>query len=150
VRVDRSDRIFASPRLVRFTEMEYALPRERTAEAVRRVMELIPRRGFAVPFPIEVRLVAGDDALLSPAHGRPTGYVAVHMFKGMAWEPYFRAVEAIMDECDGRPHWGKRHFQTAETLAPRYPRWAEFQAARDELDPDRAFANEYAIRVLGP
>ena len=40
-RVDRSDRIFASPRLVRFTEMEYALPRERTAEAVRRVLELI-------------------------------------------------------------------------------------------------------------
>ncbi|MGH2911739.1 MAG: D-arabinono-1,4-lactone oxidase, partial [Solirubrobacteraceae bacterium] len=54
-RVDRSDRVFASPRLVRFTEMEYALPRERTTEAVRRVMELVEQRGFAVPFPIEVR-----------------------------------------------------------------------------------------------
>jgi L-gulono-1,4-lactone dehydrogenase len=150
VRVDRSDRIFASPRLVRFTEMEYALPRERTAEAVRRVMELIPRRGFDVPFPIEVRLVAGDDALLSPAHGRPTGYIAVHMFRGMAWEPYFRAVEAIMDEYDGRPHWGKRHFQTAETLRPRYPRWDDFQAARAEVDPGGRFLNSYAARVLGP
>jgi L-gulono-1,4-lactone dehydrogenase len=149
VRVDRSDRIFASPRLVRFTEMEYALPRERTAEAVRRVMESIPARGFAVPFPIEVRLVAGDDALLSPAHGRPTGYVAVHMFRGMAWEPYFRAVEAIMDEYGGRPHWGKRHFQTAETLRPRYPRWDDFQAVRARLDPDGRFANAYSNRVLG-
>jgi FAD-linked oxidoreductase len=149
VRVDRSDRIFASPRLVRFTEMEYALPRERTAEAVRRVMELIPRRGFHVPFPIEVRLVAPDDALLSPAHGRPSGYVAVHMFKGMAWEPYFRAVEAVMDEYGGRPHWGKRHFQTAETLRPRYPRWDDFQAVRARLDPDDRFANGYAERVLG-
>jgi FAD-linked oxidoreductase len=149
-RVDRSDRIFASPRLVKFTEMEYALPRERTAEAVRRVMELIPRRGFHVPFPIEVRLVAPDDALLSPAYGRPTGYVAVHMFKGMAWEPYFRAVEAIMDEHDGRPHWGKRHFQTAETLRPRYPRWDEWQAVRARVDPDGRFANAYSDRVLGP
>jgi len=148
-RVDRSDRIFASPRLVRFTEMEYALPRERTAEAVRRVMELIPRRGFHVPFPIEVRLVAEDDALLSPAHGRPTGYVAVHMFKGMAWEPYFRAVEAIMDEYDGRPHWGKRHFQTAETLRPRYPRWDDFQAVRARLDPDGRFGNAYSDGVIG-
>jgi len=148
-RVDRSDRIFASPRLVRFTEMEYALPRERTAEAVRRVMELIPARGFRVPFPIEVRLVAEDDALLSPAHGRPTGYVAVHMFKGMAWEPYFRAVEAIMDEYGGRPHWGKRHFQTAETLRPRYPRWDEWQAVRARLDPDGRFRNAYSDRVLG-
>jgi FAD-linked oxidoreductase len=148
-RVDRSDRIFASPRLVRFTEMEYALPREHTAEAVRRVLELIPRRGFQVPFPIEVRLVAEDDALLSPAHGRPTGYVAVHMFKRMAWEPYFRAVEAIMDEYEGRPHWGKRHFQTAETLRPRYPRWDDFQAVRARLDPSGRFANAYSDRVLG-
>jgi len=148
-RVDRSDRIFASPRLVRFTEMEYALPRERTAEVVRRVMELIPRRGFHVPFPIEVRLVAQDDALLSPAHGRPTGYVAVHMFKGMAWEPYFRAVEAVMDEYEGRPHWGKRHFQTAETLRGRYPRWDDFQAVRARLDPGGRFGNAYADRVLG-
>lgn len=150
VRVDRSDRVFASPRLVRFTEMEYALPRERTAEAVRRVMELIPARRFAVPFPIEVRLVAEDDALLSPAHGRPTGYVAVHMFKGMAWEPYFRAVEAIMDDCDGRPHWGKRHFQTPETLRPRYPRWDDWQAVRVRLDPDGRFGNAFTDRVLGP
>lgn len=150
VRVDRSDRIFASPRLVRFTEMEYALPRERTAEAVRRVLELIPARGFHVPFPIEVRLVAPDDALLSPAHERPTGYVAVHMFEGMAWEPYFRAVEAIMDEYDGRPHWGKRHFQRAETLRTRYPRWDDFQAVRARLDPQGRFANAHAERVLGP
>lgn len=148
-RVDRSDRIFASPRLVKFTEMEYALPRERTAEAVRRVMELIPARGFQVPFPIEVRLVAEDDALLSPAHGRPTGYVAVHMFKGMAWEPYFRAVERIMDDYGGRPHWGKRHFQTAETLRPRYPRWDDWQAVRARLDPDGRFGNAYSDRVLG-
>lgn len=150
VRVDRSDRIFASPRLVRFTEMEYALPRDCTAEAVRRVLELIPAHGFHVPFPIEVRLVAPDDAFLSPAHERPTGYVAVHMFKGMAWGPYFRAVEAVMDEFGGRPHWGKRHFQTAETLRPRYPRWDDYQSVRARLDPEGRFANPYAERVLGP
>jgi L-gulono-1,4-lactone dehydrogenase len=150
VRVDRSDRVFASPRLVRFTEMEYALPRERTAEAVRRVLALIEARGLRVPFPVEVRLVAPDDALLSPAHGRATGYVAVHMFEGMAWEPYFRAVEQSMDGYGGRPHWGKRHFQTAATLRPRYPRWDDFQAVRARLDPEGRFANAYAERVLGP
>lgn len=148
-RVDRSDRIFASPRLVRFTEMEYALPRAHLAAAVRAVRAEIDARGFAVPFPLEVRTVAGDDALLSPAGGRETGYVAVHMYRGMAWEPYFRAVEAIMDGFDGRPHWGKRHFQTAATLAPRYPGWERFAAVRDRLDPGRAFTNAYVERVLG-
>jgi L-gulonolactone oxidase len=94
-------------------------------------------------------VTAADDALLSPSHERDTAYIAVHQYRGMEWRPYFKAVEEIMDGFGGRPHWGKRHFQTAATLAPRYPRWADFQAARDKLDPDRAFANEYATRVLG-
>ncbi len=148
-RVDRSDRIFASPRRVRFTEMEYALPRQHLAAAVRAVRAAIDEHGLAVPFPLEVRMVAGDDALLSPAGGRTTGYVAAHMYRGMEWEPYFRAVEAIMDGFDGRPHWGKRHFQTAETLAPRYPGWERFLAVRERLDPGRKFTNAYVARVLG-
>ncbi len=150
VRVERSAAIFASPRLVRFTEMEYALPRERTTEAVRRVMEMIERRGFAVPFPIEVRTVAPDDAFLSTANGRDSGFVAVHMFEGMQWRPYFEAVEAIMDELGGRPHWGKRHFQTAATLRGRYPEWDRFQAVRARLDPEGRFVNDWTERVLGP
>ena len=83
-----------------------------------------------------MRVTAADDALLSPSHERDTAYIAVHQYRGMEWRPYFEAVEAIMDEYGGRPHWGKRHFQTAATLAERYPRWADFQAARDELDPE--------------
>ncbi len=149
-RVDSSHRIFTSPRLVRFTEMEYALPRARTAEAVRRVMELVERERMAVPFPIEVRTVAADDALLSTASGRDSGFVAVHMFEGMPWREYFEAVEAIMDELDGRPHWGKRHFQTAERLRGRYPDWDRFQAVRARLDPHGLFSNAWTDRVLGP
>jgi FAD-linked oxidoreductase len=149
-RIDRSDRIFASPRLVRFTEMEYSLPRERTTEAVRRVMDTIVERGFAVPFPIEVRTVAADDALLSTAHGRDSGFVAVHMYRGMQWRPYFEAVEEIMCSLAGRPHWGKRHFQTAATLRPRYAEWDRFQAVRARLDPDGRFSNAWTDRVLGP
>ena len=149
-RVDRSYRVFASPRLVRFTEMEYAVPREHTAEAVRAVLAMVERKRLPVPFPIEVRFVAPDDAFLSPASGRETGYVAVHMYRGMKWRPYFRAVEEIMDGFGGRPHWGKRHFQFAESLGPRYPEWERFQAVRRRLDPGETFANDYVRRVLGP
>jgi FAD-linked oxidoreductase len=147
-RVDRSYRIFVTPRLVRFTEMEYALPRPAAAAAVRAIKATAER--YPVNFPIEVRFAAADDALLSPAHGRDTVYVAVHAYRGMAWEPYFRAVEAIADAHGGRPHWGKRHFQTEATLAPRYPEWERFAAVRARLDPDGVFANVYTDRVLGP
>jgi FAD-linked oxidoreductase len=146
---DRSDRIFANERRVRFTEMEYGVPREHGPEAARRVIEWIRSNRYPVFFPIEMRVTAADDALLSPSHERDTAYIAVHQYRGMEWRPYFEAVEEIMSEYGGRPHWGKRHFLTAATLAERYPRWADFQAARDELDPGHAFTNEYAERVLG-
>jgi len=147
--VDRSDRVFASERRVRFTEMEYGVPREHGPEAARRVIEWVRANRYPVFFPIEMRVAAGDDALLSPSHERDTAYVAVHQYRGMEWRPYFEAVEAIMRAYGGRPHWGKRHFQTAETLAPLYPGWDRYRAARDELDPGRVFTNEYAARVLG-
>jgi FAD-linked oxidoreductase len=148
--VDRSDRIFVNDRRVRFTEMEYGIPRADGPEAVRRVVEWVRSSRYPVFFPIEVRVAAGDDASLSPSHERDTAYIAVHQYRGMEWRPYFEAVEEIMESYGGRPHWGKRHFQTAATLAPRYPAWTEYQAARDELDPDRVFTNEYAATVLGP
>jgi L-gulono-1,4-lactone dehydrogenase len=147
--LDLSHRVYANRRTVRFTEMEYAIPRERTAEALERVLALIERRRLAVGFPIEVRVVAGDDALLSTAEGRATGYIAVHQYRGMEFESYFRGVETIMDEYDGRPHWGKRHYQSAATLRPRYPGFDRFIAVRDRLDPERKFENDYLRRVLG-
>ncbi|MBS1845159.1 MAG: FAD-binding protein, partial [Actinobacteria bacterium] len=146
---DRSDRIFVNQRNVRFTEMEYAVPRADGPTAVRRVIEWVRSNEYPVFFPIEVRVAAGDDASISAAHERDTAYIAVHQYRGMEWRPYFEAVESIMNDYEGRPHWGKRHFQTAATLAPRYPKWSEFQAARDTLDPTRTFANAYTDRVLG-
>jgi L-gulonolactone oxidase len=147
---DRSDRIFANERRVRFTEMEYGVPREHGPEAAHRVIEWVRANRYPVFFPIEMRVTAADDALLSPSHERDTTYIAVHQYRGMEWHPYFEAVEEIMNGFGGRPHWGKRHFQTAETLAPRFPEWARFLEIRDQLDPGRFFSDEYATRVLGP
>jgi L-gulono-1,4-lactone dehydrogenase len=146
---DRSDRVFANERLVRFAEMEYAVPREHLVPAVREIRRMIQRKGFLISFPVEVRAVAADDIPLSPAYGRATGYVAVHVFHKFEYKPYFREVEAIMNAHDGRPHWGKLHFQTAETLRPRYPEWDRFIAVRDKLDPERVFGNRYLDQVLG-
>jgi L-gulonolactone oxidase len=148
-RVDRSHRIYANRRLVRFTEMEYAIPRAAGAEAVRAVFDLVERRRLPILFPIEVRFSAPDDAFLSPGSGRDSCYIAVHQYRGMEFETYFRAVEAIMRSYDGRPHWGKRHYRSAGDLAGLYPDWHRFLAVRDRLDPGRVFSNDYVDRVLG-
>jgi L-gulono-1,4-lactone dehydrogenase len=152
VKIDRSHRVFPSERRIRFTEMEYAVPRERALDVIPRVLEIVNRPELRVSFPIEVRFAAADGPFLSTSHGRDTAYVAVHHDRKQPelWRRYFEAVEAIMREHVGRPHWGKRHFQTAETLAPLYPRWDDFAKVRARLDPRGTFANDYTDRVLGP
>ncbi|MDQ2650605.1 MAG: oxidoreductase, partial [Actinomycetota bacterium] len=146
---DRSDKVFTSPRMVRFYEMEYAIPRDCIPEALNRVRRLVDESGIQLSFPVEVRVVAPDDIPLSTASGRASGYIAVHVYKGTPYDAYFQGVEAIMDSYGGRPHWGKMHFQRAETLAERYPRWDEFQAVRRRMDPSGTFTNPYLDRVLG-
>jgi L-gulono-1,4-lactone dehydrogenase len=148
VRVDRSDRVFATPRLVKFVETEWAIPRAAAREVAEAVLAAGARH--AVNFPIELRFAAADDALLSPAHGRPTAFVAAHVYRGMPHERFFDEVQAIAVSSDGRPHWGKRHALTAAELAPRYPGWTAFHAVRARLDPDGRFANPHLERVLGP
>ena len=146
---DESYRVYAHQRRVRFTEMEYAIPRPAAAEALDRVLELVSRLRIPVLFPIELRFVAADDAFLSTANGRETSYLAVHQVAGAEFETYFRAVEEVMNEYAGRPHWGKRHYQSATPLAKRYPDWARFRAVRDQLDPTGVFGNDYLTRILG-
>lgn len=148
--VDLSWKIFASPRWVRFAEMEYAVPRAEATNVLHRLMQLIDDTGLLVSFPVEVRFTAADDIWLSTANGRETCYIAIHMFQGVPYEQYFRGFEAIVDEVGGRPHWGKLHYQTAATLRPRYEHWDDFIAVRNRLDPDGRFANAYLDRVLGP
>ncbi len=146
---DVAHRVFTSPRRVRFVEMEYAVPRPAVRDAFNGIRSVIDRLDLRISFPVEVRFTAPDDIPLSTASGRDSAYLAVHVHVGEAYEPYFRAVESVMDSLEGRPHWGKLHWQTAQTLRPRYPRFDEFLAVRDAVDPTGVFANDYTDRVLG-
>ncbi|MEU7552262.1 D-arabinono-1,4-lactone oxidase [Streptomyces sp. NPDC044571] len=142
-------KVFTSPRRVRFVEMEYALPREQVVEALRELRAMVDRSGLRISFPVEVRTAPADDIALSTASGRDTAYIAVHMYRGTPYQDYFTAAEQIFTAHGGRPHWGKVHTRDAEYLSRAYPRFGEFTALRDRLDPDRLFGNDYLRRVLG-
>ncbi len=141
--------VFCTPRRVRFVEMEYGLPRAALPEAFAALRRLIDGLPFPVVFPVELRASAADDIWLSHGYGRDNGYIAIHQYVGMPYEPYFRGFEKIATALGGRPHWGKLHWRTAEDLRPAYPRFDDFLAVRDRLDPDRVFANAYTRQVLG-
>jgi FAD-linked oxidoreductase len=146
---DVSNKAFTQSRTVRFREMEYALPKENTLAAFDELRALIEKRNWRIEFPVEVRFAASDDLWLSTAHGRETGYIAVHRYWRRNPTEYFQEVEQLMLAHGGRPHWGKMHTLSAEQLRERYPRFDDFLSVRDALDPQRRFANRHLQRILG-
>ena len=132
---DRSHRVFATRRTVRFREMEYAVPAESVPDALRDVMRLIDDRGWRISFPVEVRFARSDDLWMSTAYGRESGYIAVHRYYREDPTEYFSAVEEIMLGYGGRPHWGKMHTRDSTRCRDMYPRYDDFLAVRDRLDP---------------
>jgi FAD-linked oxidoreductase len=147
---DVSYRVFTSPRRVVFREMEYAVPREVGMQALTEVRALIEKQGWRISFPVEIRHAPADDVWLSTAYDRASVHLAFHVNARTDHTAYFSGVERILRAYDGRPHWGKLHNRDAADLAPAYPRFDEFVALRDRLDPDRLFTNAYLERVLGP
>ena len=144
-----SHQVFVSPRRVRFTESEYAVPVESVLDVIAELRTGVQRLADPVMFPVEVRVAAADDIWLSTAYGRDSAYVAIHQYSGLPYQDYFRLFESIVAAVGGRPHWGKMHTRDAEYLGGVYPRFGDFLRVRDESDPGRLFANPYLTQVFG-
>ena len=147
---DVSHRVFTSPRRVRFVEMEYAVPRADLVPVVRELVDQVERSDLRIAFPVEVRVAAADDITLSTASGRDSGYVAVHLPAGR--RP--RARTSVSSRTSSRRSAADRTGasctpSTPRRCAQRYPRFDEFIALRDRLDPDGVLRNDYLDRVLG-
>jgi L-gulonolactone oxidase len=145
--VARGDRVLNVPMPPRHEECEYAVPYERTAEAIRLTRKLIEEGGYRASFPVEIRFVAADDDMLSPAYRRTICYLGAYTYSADFAQPYFEAFEVAMKHLDGRPHWGKWHRLTTAEARGMYPLFDRFKAVRRELDPAGVFANPY-LRAL--
>ncbi|MGG5259106.1 D-arabinono-1,4-lactone oxidase [Phycicoccus avicenniae] len=145
---DDSWKVFCSSREVRFVESEYAVPRASVVPVLEELRAWFERSSEPVPFPVEVRFVGADDVWLSTAYERENAYVAVHQYHRMDPRRLFAVFEAIVAEHEGRPHWGKVHTLGAERLRGLYPRFDDYRAVRDRLDPTRLFTNAHVAHLL--
>ncbi|MDP5277024.1 D-arabinono-1,4-lactone oxidase [Chengkuizengella axinellae] len=146
--IDYSPFIYTSERLVKFYEMEYCVPEANLKKVVEKMKNSMDQHQFAVHFPIECRFVKKDDIWLSPSYQRNSAYIAVHMYKGMKYEAYFKEMESILQKYNGRPHWGKMHTLTPESLRKLYPKWDDFGEMRKQMDPYGIFLNEYLEKIF--
>lgn len=144
-----ANRAYATPRLLRHYETEYAIPIARAAELLAALDERLRRHPIKTLIPIEVRFSRSEDIPLSAAFGSDVMWVAVHAHRAEDYQEYFDLCEELFLAYGGRPHWGKLHTLKAADLVSRYPRWSDFQRARVRFDPDGLFANGYLDRLLG-
>jgi FAD/FMN-containing dehydrogenase len=138
-----SDEVLANERNDRHSEMEYALPAASGPDCFRALRERIARDFPDLRWPLEYRRVASDDLWISPASGRDTVTISVHQGVDAPDEPLFRACEEIFRSHDGRPHWGKVHYQDGAELAALHPRWRDWWRPRDRFDCEGRFLSPY-------
>lgn len=147
-KIKQSKDVYATPRLVKFNEMEYNIPLEAYKDAMKDVIKMVNSKKFNIHFPIENRFVKQDDIYLSPAYKRDSAYIACHVYKGKEYKAYFKALEEIFTAYDGRPHWGKIHYKKSDYLVLKYPMFDEFNNQRTQQDPHQIFLNDYLKSIL--
>jgi FAD/FMN-containing dehydrogenase len=114
---------------------------------LREVLATLEKRND-IYFPIEFRFIAGDDAWLSPFHGRDSCSIAVHAAHDEPWDYLVKDIGAVFRRHAGRPHWGKLHDRSAAELRALYPRWDDFHRVRRELDPAGRMLNPYLRKMF--
>lgn len=147
-RVGWSPHIIPSVREQKFHEMEYQVPAEAGPECFGRVRDRMRSHHPDIAWPVEYRTLAGDDGMLSPAHGRATVTISVHQDARLPHEPFFDDIERILQDYDGRPHWGKYNTLGRDRLRELYPDWDAFSALREEMDPEGRFLNDYLTSLF--
>lgn len=142
-RLDRAYRIYPMVYDPNFHEMEYFVPLERWRDVLVEMRRLMLRWHPQSIYPLEIRVVAAEDAWMSPNHHRANLVVSVSGRPGDDYWPYLRACDSLFAEFAGRPHWGKLHFMTPDRLARLFPRYEDFLAVRYKFDPSGVFLNDH-------
>ena len=147
--VDTSYNILSNIRNNRFNEMEYSVPLEHGADCLREILRTIKEQEIDVVFPLEYRYVKRDDTWLSMSSGdEDHAAISIHRTAGQDYRPYFDLIEPIFWKYHGRPHWGKVHSLGAAELTQLYPKFKDFQALREELDPQGRMLNDHLRHIF--
>jgi hypothetical protein len=89
---------------------------------------------------------------MSPAYQRDVVKVDPYWFgynRGDPYVLYFPKFWDLLKKFDYRLHWGKSLSDDVGYLKEQYPRWDDFLALREEMDPHQVFLTDYWRRHLG-
>jgi len=129
-------------------QSEYFVPLEKGYEAIMAVASMAEQINSHL-FISEIRSIKGDELWMSTCFQRDS--IAIHT----TWKQEIPDVmallpkmEAILDEFEPRPHWGKLFTISKEKLASRYPQLNNFNKLLQKHDPKGKFRNDFLNQNL--
>jgi hypothetical protein len=136
----------------RFTELWISLPD--AAEVMQTLAEHYERGGFDATSTLscEIYPTPKSDFWMSPAYQRDVVKVDPFWFGYNRGDPdvlYFPQYWDVLKRFNYRLHWGKSLSGDVGYLKAQYPRWDDFMALREQMDPHQVFLTDYWRRHLG-
>lgn len=134
--------------------VEIGIPLTRAGEVIRKIKAWHADTQPHMHYPIILRCTGPSSSWLSPAYQQDTcffGFVVYYSEDGSLSEEgvnFLRAVEEVLAEEGGRPHWGKYFEAPLYDWAALYPQWHEFASVREALDPQHKFENAFTAALL--
>jgi len=100
--------VFGVTAHLRHDVIEYAVPIERAAEAIRALQRLLNRGRHICHAPIDVRFTAADTSWLSPAYQRRSCWIGLMIYRPygreLPWSALFHEIDDLFASMEGRPH----------------------------------------------
>jgi FAD/FMN-containing dehydrogenase len=136
---------------------EIAIDLKDLPQFITQAQELFHKTGACMPLNgIYFRFGHASRGALGMAGGRETVYVGMEYVRNPWGNRYPRDFEVIqeleqllLNEYAGRPHWGKNQHPMFAGVSSKYPRFAEFEAWREQQDPAGIFMNDFYSRING-
>ncbi len=136
---------------------EIAIPLERLPEWIAEARAIVKNTPAYFPLNgIYFRFGKAGKSYLGMNAGRDTAYVGVEfpLAKRGTVTPkdYYvnqELEQLTLQKYDGRPHWGKNTVAAFEGVSKAYPRWDEFVAFKQKMDPGGVFVNAFWKRLTG-
>lgn len=129
-------------------QAEYLLPRSRAVEAIRGIRSL-HERITPLLHVTEIRTMCADDLWLSPAYGVDTVGIHFTWHRDERIYDVLPSIEEILLPLGARPHWGKVTVASPAAIRAAFPRFGDFAALVERIDPSGRCRSPFVTRLLG-
>jgi hypothetical protein len=131
-------------------DLEFAVPLNRVAEAIRDVQEIASKTKTCFPmFGLYLRFGLQKDSLIGATRSGPVAYVEVHILKNPTGGPHIgypfidELRQVLVQKYGGQPHFGKNFVSDFYGIESRIESFEKFRKVAEKYDPKGLFQNKF-------